>query len=290
MFIQEIIVGISTNLISDIITNKFNRTKTKNKILAKKRFSVDKSINSDKKNEYKYEISERLKFSIQLINKLKENITFSFLNEKLLFSSVSEIEDFFLGKKEPTEDFLNKYSKYFGFEVNWLKHGIGNTFKINELYESDPLEYSKAIKALSPIEIYFVRAESEYGNSGIILKLSDFEYLVLKRTYQICSSVGATGKIKLANLYELIKNLSNIKDGINLSGVLLTNEQFSKVFNGNLYFGNIIENIKSMDYWWEDFMDYNHSKPIAMYYEIQYGKEFIEAQKIVKRQKETKVL
>lgn len=288
MLLYDLIVGIISNLISNKIQKNIEvkeNVSTKEKI---KLITQEATLSVPETRSYIEEVAERLNVSIEHLNTREGIITFSLICDFLNWKSVSEIEDYFLGKKEPSLIFLEGYSNFFGIELDWLRHGKGNIFmKLNQPNLSI-LGCLKYIVELNPEQIYFVRSKCNDGYSGIILKMSNYKYLILPKNYKISSNVGEGGSREIEEFFDLIKSLSLRFGGYKLNGLIISEDMFSDLFSGKLYFGKLIKTKSQINYWWDDFLDYEHKMPISINYERFYGVEFIKAQQIVKWRKEKK--
>lgn len=282
------ICDIVTGIISGLITNRIQKNiEIKDDILLKEEVSIgeEKLSKVPKIQSYTDEVAERLNISVEQLNTNEKSLSASLICDFLNYKSVSEVEDFFLGKKEPSLEFLKDYSNFFGLELDWLRHGKGSVFLQLNQYETYPLGYRTCVNNLNPKEIYFVRSEGDSGYSGIILKLSNYKYLTLPSTYMICGNVGATGNLQIESFFDLIESLSLNHSG-KINGLFIGEKVFSDLFCGKIYPGKVIKSARKTSYWWDDFLDYEHKLPISKGYEHLYGISFIKAQQIVKLQKE----
>jgi transcriptional regulator with XRE-family HTH domain len=215
-----------------------------------------------------------------------EKLSISNICDFLDYTSVNAIDDYFNARTEPSTDFLRKYSDFFGLEYKWLRHGEGNKFIKKNYNPTLPKDYNEHIDFIKPDQIFFIRSKDENGEAGIILRLTDYKFIILPRTYNISDKVGGTGQSQIDSFYDLIKDLSRTYPSHKLSGLQLDRKEFDELFNGEVYPGKYFNGYRQASYWWDDFLDYNHKYPIAKDYEFLYGKGFIEAQRIVRYYKE----
>ena len=204
------------------------------------------------------------------------NIETEHSKEKLL----ADIEKLIAyGREEPTFEFLKLFCKTFRINYNWINEDKGYPFDIKYDYES-PIDYLKDIKKLNPEKIYFIQNKSKTAETFIMLKFSDWYYMVGTKSWHMSNNVGATGKREIYDFYQLIKKLKDSKFSLKCQGIKLENREFYNILMGKSFPASCltIEN----NNWWNDFTDITHYYPISDKYQEMYGKSFIEAQNIVK--------
>lgn len=228
-------------------------------------------------------IIDRLNKFKELLNENREynRYTISKLAEILELSSVGELESYFKGKLEPNFTFLRKFSDVFGVNYSWLSEGKGQPFYNNKQTNYDPFHYYEYIKELNPEKIYFISSDDKERRTFIILKLSDWKYEIIHRSWHISSHVGAGGQNQIYGMYKLIKKLKE-RYYLKCYGRILKHEDFNLIYSGNVFPGSIIEFKYHDSPWWDDFTDVDKNYAISPNYEEWYGKEFIAAQRIVK--------
>lgn len=291
MILYDLTIGVTSNLISNCIDKILEKQK--------KAVHIDAEIMSVKNEEplcksltYAEQVANRLQLTKEMMSHRYNILTTSKISNYLNYDSVTLIDDYFQGKQEPTISFLGKYSEYFGLELDWLRHGEGNKYKRYKGLNCFPLlprDYKKQIIEKNPEQIYFVRSKGENGDSGIVLKLSNYKYLILPRTYNVSSHVGGTGQSQIESFFDLIRELSRKSSGYELKGLMLDSNEFLDLFQGELYPGkyfDTFDTFRQLSYWWDDFLDFKHELPIAKDYEHLYGNEFLFAQEIVRYKKE----
>ena len=275
MDILDFIKDVGVNLISHYIINK--------KVAKSKVNETSTPVvidTGEKPMPYRKQVAVRLLDTIDLLSLNYNKIQLSEISHQLDFLPVSLIEDYFRGEIEPSKKFIEEYAEHYGLNVNWLRHGKGQKFVKYDKFPIYPEAYRQDIDTLEPEQIFFVRSTGENGEAGILLKMTSTKFIVLPRTYYLSSNVGATGQLQIESFYELIKKISAAHYSIN--GLLLSNIEFSSLFQGEVYAGKVLSDHKQCSYWWDDFLDINHECSISNEYELLYGAEFVEAQNTVR--------
>lgn len=196
----------------------------------------------------------------------------------------SILQNYLDGTQEPSFHFLETYGDELGICIDWLKYGEKEPFYSPEETHLFATDYLNRIKELSPVGVYFLRSE-EGGSSGIVLKISSFKFVYFPKIWSISSDVGSTGQGQLLAFYKLIKILQAecsylLSSSFYCQERILNKEDFWNLFCGKLYPGTVIEFRENP--WWDDFTDIYHTYAYAQDYEKMYGKEFIQAQKLIK--------
>ena len=122
-----------------------------------------------------------------------EKFTIAKLADIMGLNKVSELENYFSGKDEPTFEFIDRFTSCFGVNPSWAKFGENRPYETTENSEPSPLDYLERIRELKPKSVIFVRVNSDDGESGIVLRLEEWKYVVLPDIYSISSQVGGTG-------------------------------------------------------------------------------------------------
>ena len=238
------------------------------------------------------EIARRLKYSLELINKGKINLSVAKIASMLGLPRAGILESYFNGTEDPEFDFLDRYADLFGIHKEWLKFGDSEPFATSEEYNLYASGYLERIDELAPQQILFLRANDEEGSTGILLHISDFKYLYMPKTWHISSRVGDTGRSQIYDIYKLVKLLKSGSRFITHSsgtqkhvkhwcgGRIISKESFTKLFCGEIFPGEVIENYEN--HWWDDFTDISKTSANSSSYRREYGKGFIEAQEIVR--------
>lgn len=230
------------------------------------------------------EISARLKEVLALINvgRDREKLTISKVAQMMGSSSVGNIERVFEGIEEPSLMFLKAFSEHFGVQETWLLHGEDQPFYQPEPFELLAFDYLSYINTSEPEEVYFVRSDSERGECQIVLKLDEWRYHVLNSVWHVSSHVGGMGTSQLVSLFTLIKTLRDEVRKETCKGQVLSEKDFEKLMNGEVFPGSVLSKPAKNHDWWVAFPDLNHNFPSSPNYATWYGQSFLDAQEIVR--------
>lgn len=286
-FIKEVIVGLFGKLVSSII-NRSNEPKgvePQNEIqtLAISNDTGEHLQKTNTSSNYSQQLAERLSSSMNMMQLNHKKLTHSKICDSLNYESVSKVEGYFLGRAEAPREFLESYCNFYGIDYQWIRHGEKNPFELLSFHASRAMEYRDKILDLGTSSIFYIRSKSENGDSGIVLKLSEFKYIVLPSTFHISSYVGGEGGKQIVSFYELIKSLTSNFSFFHTFGLVLPEDEFNQLFSGKIYPGKIFESNSLCLHWWDDLLDIYHKFPISKNYENMYGEEFIKAQDIIRR-------
>ena len=235
--------------------------------------------------------AKRLHTILSLLNKNRNNkITISELAEFCGYEKAGDLQRCFDDLEELTYREQEHICFCLGINTEWLKHGKDEPFSSQELSIIHAEYYLHTIINKLPKEIIFVRSRGEDGRAIIILRINEFKYIFSPIIGYFSKSIWSdpVEKRQLKNFYILIKAIHNLKttncklDSIFVKGFHIEEKDFDDLTSGEIYPGSIV-NLYN-DNWWDDFTDINHSYAYAESYEEKHGKNFIEAQKILKRQ------
>lgn len=213
----------------------------------------------------------------------RSQYTIAQLAQLMKLHKISELENVFTGKNEPSFSFIEDFCNTFGVNQNWITEEKGTPYQNDLPTYSDPMDYLSLIEQIKPERIYFVRENSDIAPAFILLKESKWKFTILSRTWHISHVVGAGGTRQLYSFYKLVKELRDKKGMQNICcGLTLEPSQFASLLGGETFPGKYTEIGFTEDPWWDDLTDINHKYPIALNYENWHGKSFIYAQKIIK--------
>jgi hypothetical protein len=230
-------------------------------------------------------VAKRFRAILELMNEGRNYSQFTIpqLAQLMKLHKISELEDVFIAKAEPSFSFIEDFCKTFGVSKEWIIEGKGAPYSSDMPSQSDPMDYLPLIEELKPESIYFVRENTDTAPAFILLKVSKWKYLILSRTWHISDVVGAGGQRQLYSFYSLIKELRD-KRRLHTScwGLTLRKDEFNSLLCGETFPGKYTDAGFSEDPWWDDLTDIDHKYPIAENYEQWHGKSFIKAQEIIK--------
>lgn len=230
-------------------------------------------------------VAERFRTILELMNQGPNYSKFTIpqLAKLMKLQSISELENVITGRSEPSFAFIDDFCDTFGVSREWLIEGKEAPYSSTITSKSDPMDYLPLIEEISPEGIYFVREKSDISPAFILLKVSEWKYMILNRTWHISNVVGASGQRQLYSFYRLIKELRDKKKLHTICwGLTLSKDEFNALLFGEIFPGKYINCGFSEDPWWDDLTDIEHKYPVAENYEQWYGKSFVSAQEIIK--------
>jgi hypothetical protein len=233
-------------------------------------------------------VASRLQQVLDLMNEGRrfDQIQVARLAHVMSLDTAKQLEDYFAERDEPNFEFLERFADCFGVNPNWMKFGEGSPYTSTEDQPLFPIKYYSRIEQLSPEKIVFVRNDSKYGESGVILELSEWKSIALPAYYHISSQVGGTGRSQIHSFYELIVKLKQTKYVTKCTGRIIDNKTFERLSLGTMYPGAILYLFTTISYWWDDFTNIHYRSFVAGNYRNVYGEEFLRAQEIVQRELE----
>lgn len=233
-------------------------------------------------------LAKRFGRVLELMNEGRhyDKYTIAKLAQLLKLRKISELENVFEGKDEPSFEFIEDFCKTFGINREWLTEGKWAPYYNANLVHFDPLDYFDDIRTLDPEGIYFILCKSEVGEAFIVLKFADWKFQIFDQIWHISDHVGGGGRRQILGMYRLINKLQAESFYEKCSGRILEEAVFKKLHSGEVFPGSILDHPRTENHWWDDFTDVNHKFPIAENYESSYGKGFIYAQSVVRQKLE----
>ena len=279
-----VIFGLLASLVR-LLNNRKN-----NELHVEEEDAIPSSISnqsSDIRKASETEVQQVTKRFCQVLNLMNENrsydkYTIAKLAQLLSLPTISELENVFEGKNEPSFQFMEDFCKIFGVNKDWLAEGKSTPYFSDDATHFNPLDYFEEIRATNPDKIYFVLCKSDVGETLIVLKFTDWKFRILHRTWHISSHVGGGGQRQIYGMYRLINKLRNEGFYTKCSGRILNKDIFRKLVSGKVFPGAVIDHPMIENPWWDDFTDVYQKYPIAENYEIMYGKGFSYAQSVVR--------
>lgn len=229
---------------------------------------VEPSILKEERNARRAEVAERLGRLLEQANcrHCSTPLRPSHIALGIGEQRAEEVEDWFLGRQEPTFKQLEAVAQFLGAQPKWLQHGDGHMFFVEPIRLSEnPVE---AVTWLTDWDsqneepnvqldaVYFVRELSKTGALLIIKKSSRGHYRTFTTPYHVSEEIGAGGEGALSSLFvswELLYNrLGKISQVV--ASYLVNKETYNL-----LRAGNTIPTIALRDSdkstWWEDIWD-----------------------------------
>lgn len=277
--------GIGVVVFTFVASRIFNNKKEESKEVTSSK-SLDLEITNFKiADQTEVEaISDRFNVCLKLMNTNRNSdpLTIAWIAKQLKLQRISDLEDVFLGKNEATFELIEKFSEIFGINAEWLLEGKGQPFKIKGHRKLLPLEYFDEIKSSEADGIFFVRANTIEGQTIIVLKLSEYKFMIFEKDWHISDQIGGTGQHQLLSFYELINKLIANRLAFKCYGIILEKGDFYKLQNGEIFPGEFLNKMQLRNAWWEDLLDFQYSFRSKELYKLKYGESFIRAQEVLR--------
>lgn len=231
---------------------------------------VEPLLTKDNRNIRRKEVAERLNRMLTQVNSSRRGAKLfpSHIAEAIKEERAEEVEDWFLGEKEPSFSQLSAIASYLGVDSDWLKHGDKTLFPPN--YERLPENPFDAVDWLLswPLTnnqsdervktLHLIRAANSTGELYIVKESDKGHFLTFCTPTHVSEEIGAGGEASLAALFVtlelLYKRYTMLGSNIMVLGYLLRPDDISQLTNGNTHPGSLLrEDSRSM--WWEDIWD-----------------------------------
>lgn len=195
-------------------------------------------------------------------------LTPSHIAEAIREERAEDVEDWFLGEKEPSFSQLSAIASVFGVCSEWLKHGDKSIF---------PPEYVRL--SLNPFEavdwliswdfadkqtdkklkiLHLIRADDINGGFYIVKESDDGHFRTYYTPIYISEEIGTGGEASLAALFVtlelLYKHYTKMGTDMMVLGYQLRPDDIAQLTNGNTHPLPLLkEGLRST--WWEDIWD-----------------------------------
>jgi hypothetical protein len=229
-------------------------------------------------------IQYNLRQMIDLINEGRwpeDKITPTRFTKDLGHKNFATVQSWFDGSPNIDVDELRKVCKIWGASFDAVTEGGKPIFSTGLRSPTGILSYLEMIKELKPKEIYLIMEKSSRGCVGIVLKMTDTQFLPLSMTTDLNPNIG--NFTRATDWYFLIIELLE-KYGIHqVCGVTTNSKMFDEYFKGVKYPGMVAYS-KEFKYgpWWDVFIDLDNEvygpEETAMWY----GDNFVKLIKFTK--------
>lgn len=226
---------------------------------------VEPAIVQGERNARRREVAERLNRLLEQANNyLYDEMRPSHVAQEIGLERAEEVEDWFLGEREPTFRELSAIAKLFGISAPWLIHGDGKIFFVgNHRLAEDPVT---AVEWLTswPDEtdslktIHLIRAMDEVGSLYVVKESQQKRFLLYYTPTHVSEAIGAGGESMLTHLFVTLELLYKrwTKSGAkyHVKGHQIKQDEIATLMNGNTNPGPFLEK-NSASMWWEDIWD-----------------------------------
>lgn len=231
---------------------------------------VEPSLVQESRNTRRKDVAERLNRMLMQVNfgRHGTKLTTSHLAEAIHEERAEDVEDWFLGEKEPSFSQLSAVAKFLGVDQDWLKHGEKALYPPTyERLPEDPFEAVDWLLSWTPANgisekqvtrLHLIRADSSAGELYLVKESKDGHFLTFRTPIHVSEEIGNGGEASLAafcvTLELLYNRYTKSGGGITVLGHLLHTDDIGQLMNGNTHPGSLLEgNSRSM--WWEDLWD-----------------------------------
>lgn len=226
---------------------------------------VEPTLIQEERNTRRREVAERLKRALEQVNDYRhDKMRPSHIAQGIGLERAEEVEDWFLGEREPTFRELSQIAELFGIGAPWLIHGDGKMFPV-EGYRvpEDPVaavdwlttwpDQADTLKTL-----HLIRSSDESGSLYIVKESEKKRFLMYHTPTHVSESIGAGGEAMLTHLFVtlelLYKRWTKGGAGYHVAGHQIRQDEISLVMKGNKNPGSFLDN-NGVSMWWEDIWD-----------------------------------
>lgn len=231
---------------------------------------VDPLLVQDTRNTRRKEVAERLNRMLTQVNagRRGSKLTASHVAEAIREERAEDVEDWFLGEKEPSFSQLSAIANFLGVDSEWLKHGDKSLYPPGYVRLSEnPFEavdwlLSWDLAAELPDSdmkaLHLIRADNAAGGLYIVKESQNGHFRTYCTPVHVSEEIGAGGEASLAALFVtlelLYKRYTAMGSGITVLGYQLRPDDVDQLTDGNTHPGSLLkEGLRSM--WWEDIWD-----------------------------------
>lgn len=232
---------------------------------------------SQERSERRAELSQRLSTVLAEINGVtRQRWRPSHVAQGIGEPLAGPVEDWFLGRVEPTFDQLSKVSDFLGLSCRWLQHGDGNPFPVGNVRLSE--DAGQAVRWLlnlpedpqAPLDPYepappfpemerliFIRSASEAGELAIVKQRDRYRCQTYMTPTHVSDVIGAGGEAQLMALsvtLELLYKLYAKRGSMTVTSWIVPDKAFSALVAGQVHPLSLADGSSNQP-WWEDFWD-----------------------------------
>lgn len=231
---------------------------------------VEPLLVQDSRNTRRKQVAERLNRMLTQTNSGRRGpkLTTSHIAEAIQEERAEDVEDWFLGEKEPSFSQLSAIASYLGVDPDWLKHGDRALYPpAYQRLSENPFEAVDWLLSWNPADsqsngklktLHLIRADSPAGELYIVKESEKGHFLTSHTPIHVSEEIGAGGEASLAALFVtlelLYKRYTKLGSDIMVLGYVLRPDDVTQLMSGNTHPGSLLkESSRSM--WWEDIWD-----------------------------------
>ncbi|MGP8473858.1 FitA-like ribbon-helix-helix domain-containing protein [Burkholderia sp. PR2] len=246
-------------------------TRNERSVEAEGRFAlrshVQPVIQDEIRNTRLVEVGKRLTSLLDQVNQVRavRTIRPSHVAQAIGEERGSDVEDWFIGKQEPTFTQLAAIAEHLGGSQAWLQHGDGRMFDVDTRRLSE--NAGEAVTQLlnldrehRPVLLHLVREEDETGRLFVIQQFNDWRCSTWSTPIHVSDRIGAGGEKALACLTVTLNLLYKYQaSGRGLHVIVksyqLPSEACNAILGGNTHPLLPLEGGTYERPWWEDLWD-----------------------------------
>jgi plasmid stability protein len=227
---------------------------------------VEPVLVQDSRNTRRKEVAERLNRMLTQVNSGRRGakLTPSHIAEAINEERAEDVEDWFLGEKEPSFSQLSAIASFLGVEPEWLKHGDKtlyppayerlpeNPFQaVDWLVSWDPAAGDQSGDKLKTLHL--IRADNAAGELYVVKESEKGHFLTFYTPIHVSEEIGAGGEASLAALFVTLELLDK-RRGVTVLSYLLHPDDIAQLMSGNTHPRSLLRE-KSRSMWCEDIWD-----------------------------------
>jgi plasmid stability protein len=225
----------------------------------------------DSRNSRSKAVAARLNLMLSQVNAGQQgrDLAPSHIAEAIKEERAGEVEDWFLGEKEPSFAQLEAIASFLGVNSEWLKHGDKTLYppEYHRLSEN-PFEavdwlltWNDTTDASSDGTVktlHLIRADNDTGGLYIVKESDQGHFRTFYTPIHVSEAIGAGGEASLAALFVtleiLYKRYTKMGSDIMVLGYQLRPNDITQLTGGNTHPGVLLKEA-SRSMWWEDLWD-----------------------------------
>jgi antitoxin FitA len=228
---------------------------------------VEPSLVQENRNTRRKVVAERLNRMLTQVNsgRLGPKLTTSHIAEAIKEERSADVEDWFLGEKEPSFSQLSAIATVLGVDSEWLKHGDKALYPAEyERLSENPFEAVKWLltwKTDTPTSqlkrLHLIRANDPTGGLYVVKESDQGHFQTYYTSIHVSEDIGTGGEASLAALFvslELLYKRYTSGSGIMVLGYQLKPDDIDQLTSGNTNPASLLKEA-SRSMWWEDIWD-----------------------------------
>lgn len=227
------------------------------------------------------EIASRMQQAINLMNEARyEAVSVADLAKAMDMSSPAELDTVLEGHTPPTFAFLDQFCDRFAVDKEWIATGRGSPFSPVGESHFYPEESARQLIEAKPEVVYAVRSTSDEGEAFFVAESDPLRIWRIPGIWHVSARVGGGGTSQLLSLYQVFKNWSSDRQGLQVLGRHIQPKLAEGLFGGSLHPAAVTR--LPLSHWWDDLTDLEHKWTTREESAKRYGRSFVNAQDIIR--------